>query len=171
MLAGTMLGARPRQETHDFDIAEPDGSIRPAVLADPYSLYDRLRRYAPVRYDEALRGWTLTRFVDVQAAMTDDRLSATRTQAYLNELPAVDRARFRQFAAARGDMLLFCEGDKHTRLRRVVRRALHVGCAEIDLHAVATETARRCWTLATISRWSISSGTSPSHCRSPFSCG
>ena len=62
----------------------------------------------------------LTREADVRAAVADPRLSSERTQAYLSELPSVDRERFRTFVTARSDMLLFCDGEKHRRLRRAV---------------------------------------------------
>lgn len=105
-------------------ITDEAGRIRPDILDDPYSLYDELREEDPVHYDESLGGWALTRFADITAAAADARLSSERTQAYLNELPKVDRERFRRFAATRGDMLLFCDGEKHDRIRRSVTEAL-----------------------------------------------
>lgn len=105
-------------------ITNADGSIRATVLDDPYPLYRELREEDPVHYDPSLGGWMVTRYADVRACVTDPRLSSERTQAYLSELPSVDRERFRRFADARGDMLLFCDGEKHERLRRAVAGAL-----------------------------------------------
>lgn len=105
-------------------ITNADGSIRRDVLEDPYPLYRQLREEDPVHFDPSLGGWMVTRYADVRACVADPRLSSERTQAYLSELPSVDRERFRRFADARGDMLLFCDGPKHQRLRRSVAGAL-----------------------------------------------
>jgi cytochrome P450 len=108
-----------------LEITNSEGHIRPEVLSDPYhALYDPLREEDPVHFDRSLGGWMLVRHADVRAAVTDPRLSSERTQAYLSELPSVDRDRFRRFIETRSDMLLFCDGPKHTRVRRVVVGAI-----------------------------------------------
>ena len=127
-----------RLRYREFRITDENGRLRDDILENPYELYDTLRASEPVHYDHDLRGWMLTRYSDVQAAMVDSRLSAARTQAYLSELPAVDRERFTRFAQARGEMLLFCDGPRHTRLRKAVRDAL--GVATVDVGTVVEAT-------------------------------
>jgi cytochrome P450 len=113
-------------------ITDDHGDLLLDVLEDPYALYERLRVLEPVHFDDALRGWMLTRYAEVEAAVVDPRLSAARTQAYLSELPSVDRDRFKRFADTRSDMLLFCEGPKHARLRRAVRKAIAAAGTEAE---------------------------------------
>ncbi|MFI6743572.1 hypothetical protein ACIBI9_62805 [Nonomuraea sp. NPDC050451] len=51
--------------------------LAPEVLADPYPLYHRLRREAPVHWDPYLHAWVVTRYGDVADVLT--RFSAVRT--------------------------------------------------------------------------------------------
>lgn len=119
-------------------ITDDQGDLLSDVLKNPYALYDQLRITDPVHFDDALRGWMLTRYAEVEAAMVEPRLSAARTQAYLSELPAVDRDRFRRFAETRADMLLFCDGPKHMRLRKAVRKAITASSSEAKASAKRT---------------------------------
>lgn len=48
----------------------------PAIRADPYPVFRRLRDDDPVHKSEVLGGKVLTRYDDVEAAITDARLSA-----------------------------------------------------------------------------------------------
>ena len=50
----------------------------PAVAADPYPLYHRLRAEEPVHWHERLGGWLLTRHADVQLVLRDPRFLALR---------------------------------------------------------------------------------------------
>jgi pimeloyl-[acyl-carrier protein] synthase len=105
-------------------ITDQNGRIKPEILTDPYSYYDELRATSPVHFEPSLGGWMLTRGSDVRDAVMHPQLSSERTQAYLSELPSVDRERFAKFVNARSDMLLFCDGEKHRRLRQTVVKAL-----------------------------------------------
>ena len=52
---------------------------QPAVIADPYPVFARLRATAPVYRSDILGGWVVTRFADVKAALNDPRLSVARS--------------------------------------------------------------------------------------------
>ena len=41
----------------------------PGFLEDPFPTFDALRRYDPVHWSDAVRGWVLTRYNDVKAGM------------------------------------------------------------------------------------------------------
>lgn len=45
--------------------------LDPEVLADPYPLYHRLRREAPVHWDPYLHSWVVTRYPDVMRVLRD----------------------------------------------------------------------------------------------------
>lgn len=55
----------------------------PALVADPYPAYARLREEAPVHRSETIRSWVVTRYEDVVAGLRDPRLSAHRLPALL----------------------------------------------------------------------------------------
>src|SRR5215218_5321751 len=49
--------------------------LNPSVRANPYPLYERLRKEEPVHWSEDLNGWVLTRYEDVMTALHDPRFS------------------------------------------------------------------------------------------------
>src|SRR3977135_138241 len=51
--------------------------LDPAVLANPYPLYERLRTEAPVHWDPYLHAWIVTRYADVVTVL--HHFSANRT--------------------------------------------------------------------------------------------
>src|SRR5215469_16016741 len=51
--------------------------LDPAVLANPYPLYHRLRSEDPVHWDPFLHAWVVTRYADVVTVF--QRFSANRT--------------------------------------------------------------------------------------------
>lgn len=53
-----------------------DNLFSPAVLADPFPLYHRLREVEPVRWNPLLGGWLVTRYADVATVMGDLRYSS-----------------------------------------------------------------------------------------------
>ena len=40
----------------------------PAVMANPFSLYARLRDEDPIHWSPAMKSWVITRYQDVQSA-------------------------------------------------------------------------------------------------------
>ena len=84
-----------------FDPADP------ALVADPYPLYDRLRAEDPVHWSDRMGAWVLTRYDDVAFALTDARFSAA-------ERPPQRRA-------GRPTMMVTADPPGHTRLRRVAQ--------------------------------------------------
>ncbi|HEX8032270.1 MAG TPA: cytochrome P450 [Ktedonobacterales bacterium] len=100
----------------------------PAVRANPYPFYERLRSLAPVHWDAAAGmdgGWVLTRHADVMAALRDSRVSAERLESPQGAdwLPAEYREAARQVFRAMPHQLLFLDPPDHTRLRGLVSKA------------------------------------------------
>src|SRR5947199_204886 len=52
----------------------------PAVLADPYPLFRRLREQDPVHWSEAIQAWVVTRYRDVLEAFRHPALSSNRVE-------------------------------------------------------------------------------------------
>ena len=51
--------------------------LQPEIAANPYPLYHRLRSDAPVRWDALLNAWVVTRYADVQSALTSSESGPT----------------------------------------------------------------------------------------------
>lgn len=94
----------------------------PAIIPDPYPLYRRLLAEDPVRWDESARVWILSRYADVQSLLRDPRLSAERMPS-LEHLQSVGMAALAPLFGALGQMMVFADPPRHTRLRGLVNGA------------------------------------------------
>jgi cytochrome P450 len=61
---------------------EAHNLVSPEALANPYPIYDELRRESPALWSEGLRAWILSRYDDVMAALHDPRLSSDRIRQF-----------------------------------------------------------------------------------------
>lgn len=94
--------------------------LDPAVLANPYPLYDRLRTEAPVYWDAVLHAWVVTRYVDVVAVL--QRFSAARTPDP-EHLEAMGLGAFSPIARVLKRQMIFMDPPDHTRIRRLAASA------------------------------------------------
>lgn len=96
----------------------------PAVRADPYRTYARLRTTGPV-LPTALGGWLLTRHAEVFAVLRDASFSSSsRHQGGYDQF--VEMARqlgLSDLQDLMGRVMLFADPPDHTRLRRIVGQA------------------------------------------------
>src|SRR5215471_10837137 len=88
----------------------------PAVMADPYPYYRRMRELDPVHWNHAIRTWFLTRHADVVELLRDDRFSADRTLSERFRPPPPHRRR-------PGKSMRVVDPPDHTRLRNLVNKA------------------------------------------------
>lgn len=103
---------------------EPIDLLSPSATEDPYEVLGRLREDDPVHWSERHQAWVLTRFGDVEQALTDSRLSSARVG------PVLDRAREQGADSAATQMLEILAGwmvvqdpPEHTRLRKLAAGA------------------------------------------------
>jgi len=105
-------------------IADPGLSLYqlldPAVLADPYPLYDRLRAEDPVHWDPFLHAWVVTRYADVVTVL--QRFSADRTPTPA-QLEAIGLASLSPIARVMVRQMLFLDPPAHGRVRRLAAAA------------------------------------------------
>ena len=99
----------------------------PAMLADPYPVYHRLRSTDPVHWHERLGAWVVTRYDDVSTALHDHRLSSDRSAALQGLAHDPDLRPFFDFI---GDRLSFNDPPRHTRLRGLINKAFTPGAVE-----------------------------------------
>ncbi len=106
--------------------AEPDPSLSlyqlldPAVLADPYPLYRRLREHDPVHWDAFLHAWVVTDYENVLTVL--HKFSADRTPAP-DQIKAMGLATLEPIAQMMTKQMLFMDAPTHTRLRKLCSAA------------------------------------------------
>jgi pimeloyl-[acyl-carrier protein] synthase len=88
----------------------------PAVLANPYPVYHRLRAEDPVHWSEPTGGWVLTRYHDVALALSDRRFSAADRPPMRRDGPVTT--------------MVTADPPEHTRLRRLVSKAFTAKAVE-----------------------------------------
>jgi pimeloyl-[acyl-carrier protein] synthase len=88
--------------------------LEPEVLADPYPLYDQLRREDPVFWDPYLHSWVVTRYADVITVLRDFSASRTPTPEQLN---AIGLQALTPLARVMVQQMLFLDPPSHNRIR------------------------------------------------------
>lgn len=116
-------GGRPEFDPHARDF-----------LADPYPFYARLRAENPVHRSPAGM-WVLSRYTDVRDAVRDPRLSSRPSRYSVHA-----RGNAERFPAARlaRYLLPFLDAPDHTRLRKLVAKAISDAQAEDLRGRIAT---------------------------------
>jgi pimeloyl-[acyl-carrier protein] synthase len=94
--------------------------LDPAVLADPYPLYARLREEDPVHWDPFLHSWVVTRYADVLTVL--QRFSADRTPSPA-QMRALGLGEIEPIAAVMVKQMLFLDAPAHTHLRKLCSSA------------------------------------------------
>jgi cytochrome P450 len=96
---------------------------QPAVSADPYATFAQLRAAEPVHWSPVLRGWVLTRYADVRAALFDPKLSADRITPFVATLSQAKRAQLSGLERMLTRWSVFVDPPAHTRLRGLINKA------------------------------------------------
>jgi pimeloyl-[acyl-carrier protein] synthase len=94
--------------------------LDPAVLADPWPLYARLREEAPVHWDQFLHCWVVTRYADVHQVLHS--FSADRTPSP-EAMRALGLGHIEPIAEVMVKQMLFLDAPDHTRLRKLCSTA------------------------------------------------
>ncbi|MFJ1708963.1 cytochrome P450 [Kitasatospora sp. NPDC088346] len=90
---------------------------------DPLGWFDRVRELTPVLWHPETGSWYVTRFDDVWALLTDDRLAARSAEPFLRELTAEQRSAAEPLVAFLGRWPIFLDPPDHGVVRRVLRAA------------------------------------------------
>ena len=113
--------------------------LDPAVLADPYPLYQRLREHDPVHWDPYLHSWVVTSYPEVVQVLT--KYSADRTPTP-QQLESLGLAEMKPFAEVMTRQMLFADAPAHTRLRTLCSVAFtprRVEGLRADIEAIAND--------------------------------
>ena len=115
----------------------------PAVVADPFPLYARLRDEDPVHWSASLKAWVVTRYDDVKRVCMDTGgMSSDRLRPFFATLPGAEAARVAQLMRYLTLWMVFRDPPEHTRLRRLAAKVFNAR----SIHALRGE-------VETISRW------------------
>ncbi len=109
----------------------------PAVLANPYPLYRRLREQDPVHWDPFLHAWVVTRYADVVTVL--HRFSADRIRTP-EQLSGMGCDGLNPIARVMAKQLLFMDAPSHTRLRGLAAAAFsprRVELLRVHIHEIA----------------------------------
>src|SRR5204863_4273925 len=99
----------------------------PAMLADPFGVYRRLRDEDPAHWSPQLKAWVLTRYDDVKRVCLDtERMSSDRLRPFFSSLPSAEAARMAELIRILTLWMVFRDPPVHTRLRRLASRVFHV---------------------------------------------
>jgi cytochrome P450 len=105
--------------------ALPDDLLAPDLVQDPHPFFARLRSHDPVHYSPAHRGWLVTRYDDVAAALANPALSSDRVRPLLASLSDENRAKASGVMAQMAEWMVVSDPPAHTRLRRLATSAFH----------------------------------------------
>jgi cytochrome P450 len=98
----------------------------PALLADPFPLYRRLRDEDPAHWSPLLKAWVLTRYEDVKRVCLDSQMSSDRLRPFFATLPSEEAGRMAELIRLLTLWMVFRDPPVHTRLRRLAARVFNV---------------------------------------------
>ena len=102
----------------------------PAVMADPFPLYARLRAEDPIHWSAAMKSWVITRYSDVQSLLVGDALSVNRLVSFYQGLPGQQAETLSEIVHYLNRWVAFRDPPEHTRMRRVMRHAFTTPAVE-----------------------------------------
>lgn len=96
----------------------------PAINADPFPIFSRLREEDPVHWSPAMKAWVVTRYDDVrQIAVANTEMSANRLAPFFAAVPSDSRGGYASLITYLGNWMVFRDPPDHTRLRRLFTKA------------------------------------------------
>ena len=114
-------------QTADAIVYDPSD---PAVMANPFPVYARLREDDPVHWSPSMKSWIVTRYTDVRDLLLSDDLSVKRLTKFYNSLPPADATLLRDIIKYLNLWLAFRDPPDHTRVRRIMRHAFTAKAVE-----------------------------------------
>ncbi len=98
----------------------------PAILANPYTLFDRMRAEDPVHWSPRLKSWVLTRYDDVKrVCLEPERMSSDRLRPFFASIPSEEAKKIGDIMRYLSLWMVFKDAPEHTRLRRLTSKVFH----------------------------------------------
>lgn len=115
----------------------------PAVRADPYPQFARLREEDPVHWSPSLKSWILTRYDDVARALASaDQMSPDRLTPFYANLAEPNRSTLSEAMRYLSLWIVFRDPPGHTRVRTLVAKAFLPGTINSWRPAIEQTTER-----------------------------
>lgn len=96
----------------------------PAINANPFPIFSRLRDEDPVHWSQAMKAWVVTRYDDVKRiAVANSDMSANRLAPFFAAVPSESRGGYANLITYLGNWMVFRDPPDHTRLRRLFTKA------------------------------------------------
>ena len=124
MSAGLTSGATGAaiDDRPDFDYRPED----PAILANPYVLFDRMRAEDPVHWSPRLKSWVLTRYDDIKRVCLEPRrMSSDRLRPFFASIPSEEAKKIGDIMRYLSLWMVFKDAPEHTRLRKLTSKVFH----------------------------------------------
>ena len=99
------------------------GLDSPEFLANPYPIFEQMRRHDPIFWNAESGYWILTRYADIASLIQSEQLSSNRIAAHAGRMPSEAKEHFRPFFTAVSSWMLMIDPPDHTRLRGLVNKA------------------------------------------------
>ena len=111
------IGGQP-----SFDYRPED----PAILANPYDLFDQMRAEDPVHWSPRLKSWVLTRYDDVKRVCLEPaRMSSDRLRPFFASIPSEEAKKIGDIMRYLSLWMVFKDAPEHTRLRKLTGKVFH----------------------------------------------
>jgi cytochrome P450 len=111
------------RDTQETPMSTPLDPGNAAFRADPFPVFHRLRLEDPVHRSQAVGGWVLTRYADVQTILRDPSLSSDRITPFFDDLAPEQRAETKELGDSLRKWTVFSDPPQHTRLRALFNKA------------------------------------------------
>ena len=98
----------------------------PALLANPFPLYRRMRDEDPAHWSPVLKAWVLTRYEDVKRVCLDSQMSSDRLRPFFASLPSAEAQRIPELIRYLTLWMVFRDPPEHTKLRRLAAKVFNV---------------------------------------------
>jgi cytochrome P450 len=102
----------------------------PAIQANPYPVYERLRAESPVVFNETTNSWLISRYDDIVAILNDSRISSARVDATFRVLPEDVQRELEPLRQVLSQRMLLTDPPTHTRLKNLVMPAFAARTSE-----------------------------------------
>jgi len=105
-------------------ISVDDDLLDPAIIANPYPYFRKLREERPVHWNSRWRGWVVALYEDVYRGLHDERMLAdTITPYFQTRLTAQQQKKYAVLYDVLNSWIVFLDPPKHTKLRKLLSRA------------------------------------------------
>lgn len=91
----------------------------PANILDPVPFHRELSAHHPAYFSDAVQGWLITRYADVEKCLRDPRLSANRTHFFTYRFQEVGLDVVKDYIQLAHRQMVMLDGAEHLRLRRL----------------------------------------------------